>query len=561
MYNPEINEIRRRFNVLREQYQKLQGSMKILQATTEELQTSLKKAEKERDEYKDAFDKLFTENIGDEWEHLPDEQKKKMNLDAKRSFFETEINMSKLYVRRQMTEQMSDTLKKNKELQEEIVSLKAQLTDKNEQLKNAITTGGIPAHNVSNSLLGQDEEGISGVKTAPTHHNAGTKKNLGKKPGLMNAIRNAFGAPSTEEETPKPPKHVEVKKEEPTPAPVPEPEPISAPIPEPPKPEPVVAEPAPSVEPPAPPKAEEKVESPQPHKPIEVPTTNGNLPTTGFFARFRKGSPEQQEAYKRAIPAVNALLDRIPLGKEVLLTMGLSGVYTVSDIQQKGIELGYWGDSSGEQKRVRRAIEKMDEENSKERVAAFLVRGNNEQAVGKGRQAVVYLMNQAAEAWYALTTMKDPVLSLSIVRAKEQKSVNHAELIQKMIGILKNAGYETFQEISLPTKTTGEFSIADISANKGDAYNIRIECEMGNYDEPSYIFKFKKALEVSDRLLVGVPTIVVKTKIVEAIKEMIRLNFAGIDDFTQQGFSFKVFTLEELSRNPDLILPDKKYRR
>ena len=556
MYNPEINEIRRRFNVLREQYQKLQGSMKILQATTEELQTNLKKTEKERDDYKKAFEEIFTNNIGDEWEHLPDERKKGMGIDEKLSFFETEINMSKLYVRRQMTEQMADTLKKNKELQEEIVSLKAQLADKNEQLKNAITTGGIPAHNVSNSLLGQDEEGISGVRTTPSHHNVAPKKNLGKKPGLMEAIKSSLGSElgiKKEDTSSKPPKHIEVKKEE---APAPEPMPEPTPVPKPPEPEP-----APFVEPPTHPKVEEKKEPPQPTKPTELPTTNETLPTTGFFARFKKGSPEQQEAYKRAIPAVNALLDRIPLGKEVLLTMGISGVYTVSDIQKKGIELGYWGESSGEQKRVRRAIEKMDEENDKEKVAAFLVRGNNEQAVGKGRQAVVYLMNQAAEAWYALSTMKDPVLSLSIVRAKEQKSVNHAELIQKMISVLKNAGYETFQEVSLPTKTTGEFSIADISANKGDAYNIRIECEMGNYDEPSYIFKFKKALEVSDRLLVGVPTIVVKTKIIEAIKEMIRLNFAGVDDFTKQGFSFKVFTLEELSRNPDLVLPDKKYRR
>jgi hypothetical protein len=130
-----------------------------------------------------------------------------------------------------------------------------------------------------------------------------------------------------------------------------------------------------------------------------------------------------------------------------------------------------------------------------------------------------------------------------------------------MIKILNDAGYETYQEVSLPTKTTGEYSIADISANKDDYMNIRIECEMGNYDLPSYVFKFAKALEVSDRLLVGVPTIVVKDKIIDAVKELIREHFGGTDNFVRAGKFYRVFTLEELHRNPNLILPDNKGRR
>lgn len=67
MYTTNVGELRARYNTLLEQCQKLQGSVKILQATTDELTVNLEKAEKDRDKYKKAFEELFINNIGDEW--------------------------------------------------------------------------------------------------------------------------------------------------------------------------------------------------------------------------------------------------------------------------------------------------------------------------------------------------------------------------------------------------------------------------------------------------------------------------------------------------------------
>ena len=293
-------------------------------------------------------------------------------------------------------------------------------------------------------------------------------------------------------------------------------------------------------------------------QPVAQPVQASGLATTNFFKRFRKADPKLQEQYNKAIPAMNEVLSKIGAAKEVLLIIGSTGLYTQDDIFQEGITQGYWDDTATSRNRISRAIPKLTGKGGQQ---PFLVEGSSEQPTGKGRTKNSYLLSPMGEAWYALTTKLDPIKSLSIVRAKEQKSVAHAELIQRMLKILKDNGYETYQEVSLPTKTTGEYSIADISANKAQHLNIRIECEMGNYDTPAYIFKFQKALEVSDRLLVGVPTQAVKEKITDAIKELIRENYKGIDNFAKAGKFYKVFTLDELSHDPDLILPVSKGRK
>ena len=71
--SPELEELKRKYNALLEGYQKLQGIMKATKATADELSSNIKKVEAERDKYKKAFESIFTENIGDSWEQLPDE--------------------------------------------------------------------------------------------------------------------------------------------------------------------------------------------------------------------------------------------------------------------------------------------------------------------------------------------------------------------------------------------------------------------------------------------------------------------------------------------------------
>ena len=590
MFNPEYNELKKRYEMLLEQYQRLQGSFKILEATNEELTATVEKTEKERDKYKKAFDEIFTNNIGDEWEKLTDDERKAMGVDEKLSFFENEISLSKLYIRRKMSDQMTDTVEENQRLNSELVMVKAQLEEKETQLANAASLGGVKRNNnIKNSLLDDSETGSSGStpvsKQSKPWNQAGEnnkkemdKSLLAKIGGILN---KAVGG--NDQAKPKPQEATNNSKPTPPPAnPTPSVKPQqsnnnSTPT-ENVKPRPETTIPVNATQ------AEAKVEQPKTQeqpKPQEQPHTTQVKPesntahnetpqtptpkeapqaevqvkkpqTTGFFKRFKQAPPALQEKFKQQLPVLDKMLGEIPSGKEIITVIGNTGLYVHKEIFQEGINCKYW--QAKDDQRIRNAEKALIEK-------GFIVNGTEIKQLTRGRPTQTHMLSPAGEAWYALTTLKDPLKSLFIVRAKEQKSVEHAELIQRMIKILKDSGYETVQEAVLKTSSTGKESIADISAHKGEFINIRIECEMGNYDIPSYIYKFTKVLEVTDRLLVGVPTNTEKKKIEEAIGEMIREQYKGIDNFYKAGKYYKVFTLQELTDNPDLILPQKKNGR
>lgn len=524
MFNPEVNELKKRYNILLENYQKLQGTIRALQSTNEELYSSVEKAEKERDKYKGAFEDIFTNNIGDEWERVPDSQKKAMNIDMKLSFFENELNASKLYIRRKMNDQMKDIVEENHKLKNELVQVKAKLEEREKQLENAtnLNRGG---HNISNSLLSDNETGVSGaVANSKGNIRKGSNK-LNNKDALKK-IANIFGKAELPKST-APSRLAPTQKEQ------------EMPNPEPPAPK----EPEPTEEPVQ--KPSTPVES-QKDKKMVIETVRQ---TTEFYARFNKLPASQQEQMKAVLPQIEQRIIKISFGREIILTIGDTGEYLVDPIFKEGITKGYWVED--DKPKVRTSLNSLVENK-------FLTNGEEVRNLVKGRPKKSYLLSKAGEAWYALTQYKDPMKSLLIVRAKEQKSIDHAHLIQNMVEILQAAGYETYQEVPIKTNSVGEESIADISANKGDYINIRIECEMGNYDTEGYIFKFMKVLEVTDRLLVGVPTVAIKEKIEEAIGEMIRSKFKGLDNFSKRGKFYQVFTLQELSNNPDLILPPQR---
>jgi len=509
MYNnPEVNELKQRYSILLEQYQRLQGTIKVLRATADELEINLKKVEEERDKYKKAFESIFTENIGDAWEQMPDEDKKGMTVDKKLSFFENEINASKLYIRRQMLAKMADIKEENHQLKTEMVKLKATLKEKERQFENATTINGIGASNTKGSLLEDDD-----ISVPMQSHSAPKASNL--KQDVFNKIAAALGGNNATHAAPV----SQAVKTQPKPSPKPE---------------------------------EKSVPKPAGKKPseeIEHHSTSAH-PTTKFFERFRKMPEATQAQFKASLPKLDAALAGTEYGKDLLTIIGSTGLYTYADIFKQGIEKGLW--VASKDWKTRKDINALVSLN-------FLTKTSIKSFTGHPQQ--VYLLSQMGEAWYALTTFKDPLKSLYIIQSKEQKSGPHAMLIQNMIAILKAHGYETFQEVGLKTKSTGEESIADISANKGEFTNIRIECEMGNYDKDAYVYKFTKALEVSDRLLVGVPIKSTKEKIQGIIEEgIIREQYHGLDNFSKQGKFFKVFTLKELTDDPDLILPQKRKR-
>lgn len=614
MHNPEFEELRRRFNVLREQNEKLQGSIMVLQATAEDLNTAVEKLKSERDMYKKAFNTIFTSNIGSAWEKYPEEKKKTMTIENKVNFCTNQINLSKLYIRKKMEDRMEDTLAENQRLKIELVQANAKLADTEEKLRNASSFAG--AGGVSNSLLNDDNDAVpasafQNAGASPSQEvastPAGSKEKVAASEGALFTKMSAFFAKnkaaginktdnkqSQEKPAPSAGNRKDSKPKDPRPQQETQNQSKANPVRKQPqqqqqkhrqnqkgqpghgennskdivkspeqhhdsRPKAENTKPATNKNQAVPPSPmQHKVPTPPPASPAMPTARTGKNPisdknTIQFWKRFNQASPEEQAQIKKQLPGLNALLDMIPLSKEVLLTIGATGQYVISEIITQGMALGYW--STKDANKIRRAVARLTGEPGQ---PAFIVQGQDIISVGGGRPTHTYLLSRAGEAWYAMTTKTDPLKSLALIQAKEQKSVPHATLIQKAKDILDGAGYETYTEVALPTKTTGEMSIADISANKGGVLNLRIECEMGNYDLPSYVFKFAKALEVSDRLLVCVPKTETKDKIKEAIKELIREHYEGIDKFRRQGKSFAVFTLRELESDPNLIMPAQK---
>lgn len=523
MYNnPEVSQLKQRYNVLLEQYQRLQGTIKVLRATTDELSSNMKKTEEERDKYKKAFESIFTENIGDAWEQMPDDEKKGMTVDKKLSFFENEINASKLYIRKQMLEKMADIQEENHQLKTELVKLKARLKEKEQQFENAASVSHLGS-GVSNSLLDGDDMGPSmkqqparPVNKSPMKHT--TQQDIFDKIGDILG-KKAPSLPQEEAEAPKPKASSLAS---------------------------AISQPRQEKE------AAQETPAPRDKEKIDTGDIAPSMPTTKFFERLHKMPTEKQQLVVKSLPSLDATLEKIPFAKEILMIIGSTGVYSFTDISQNGQKEGYWGKTS--EWKVRKAKDALLAQN-------FITKGASPK-IASGRPQDTFLLTQMGEAWYALKTCKDPIQSLLIQQFKEQKSGPHAILIQKMLAVLNEHGYESYQEVALKTKSTGEMSIADISTNKGEFKNIRIECEMGNYTDQEYVYKFTKALEVSNRLLVGVPTVPIKEKIQHVIEEgLIREKYHGLDNFEKQGLFYKVFTLQELTNNPDLILPPQKKGR
>ena len=79
-------EIRIKLNALKEQNDKLIGSMKSLEATNEHLVVTNEKLKEDLAKTKKAFDEVFLKNIGGAWESYDEDKKKRMTLSDKAGF-------------------------------------------------------------------------------------------------------------------------------------------------------------------------------------------------------------------------------------------------------------------------------------------------------------------------------------------------------------------------------------------------------------------------------------------------------------------------------------------
>ena len=154
----EMMELRRQFNVLREQNEKLLGSIKVLRATNEDLSVKLEETREERDTYKKAFNEIFINNIGGAWENYDEAKKKAMSLDDKISFFNKELNLSKLYIRDVMEMRREEDKAKIETLETELRKLTKELETERVKKENAETIANSVGVSTTDPALGKKVE-------------------------------------------------------------------------------------------------------------------------------------------------------------------------------------------------------------------------------------------------------------------------------------------------------------------------------------------------------------------------------------------------------------------
>ena len=292
----EMMELRRQFNVLREQNEKLLGSIKVLRATNEDLSVKLEETREERDTYKKAFNEIFINNIGGAWENYDEAKKKAMSLDDKISFFNKELNLSKLYIRDVMEMRREEDKAKIETLETELRKLTKELETERVKKENAET--------IANSV------GVSTTDPALGKKVEEQKEKLGSAMvGLFGSGKSPIKGASIGIKDVGKQKSDNAAKEKPSiPTPTPKPQPETKKTPD------------------WVPKAPERKE--------EVEETHN------FFKKtWPNKTPEGRSNMLLTARRIDEFLDKsLPLGREVLIIMGQSGEYTIKDIISYGLK-------------------------------------------------------------------------------------------------------------------------------------------------------------------------------------------------------------------------------
>lgn len=517
------DEIKKRYSVLVEQAEKLKGSIRILRAQNEQLHSMLKKETEKSKMYKDAFENIFINNIGNAWEVYPDEEKEKMSVEDKISLFNKEVNISKLYIREQALNMVNEIKKSEDEKDKEIVSLNAQI----ENLRKKLANVSGERYNLPQS---SSEENSDEPKTADNSEKK-PKEGSGEKKDKGNDVKNSLKILFSDDLLARPKPKAAVPKSalkanegganEDNPEKV--------------KPHQESEETDKGT------KQEKKAEEDTDAK-TESPTREvdfwGKYHTD---EKYKKWADENFKAIDKFINNTN------PDIGSVIMAIGSTGEYTIKGISSVAPKESNLSDS-----KVRKVLNLMIEK-------SLVSEGEVVSTNTTGRKSKTYVLSPFGNMWYAIKAMENPKKSLLVVGASEQKSKEHYSFISNIKDILEKNGFETATEVSLTT-SDGRKSIADISASDERYTNLRIECERGNYSKKDYIDKFKRALDVSERLLVAVPSEKVKKEIQEAVEEAIREVYHGIGNMKKAGRSYRVFTETELKNHPKLIYPESQNR-
>lgn len=519
--NEENMRLRMRLNALKEQNDRLIGTVKVLEATNEQLTLKNESLEKLYKEFKDAFDDVFIRNVSDSWARVDDETKRTMKTQDKIYFFNREVNNTKIAIR----DYLLDKLKKmEKEKNDEITELQQKL-EGIEREKIARENRPYENKDEGNDII---KNAVDGWNANKTNEKEGSPDDKEKRDAHKRAMstQNGKSVFSMFKNQSAPPKEAVFSKQE-----------------------------------------EDQGQTNKIHltyvPPVFKEISKDKAVTEGLrYIEVKKKLDElnEDETNETVGPILEKVVKEIPRERQpvvflLLKIIGETGWYTIKDFNEE----------------IQRRLKEETDETEKKKLES--VAGNPkaiqtqmfylkesglidsiDSAVsgGKGRPSKAYILSHNGHILYTYLYKEDPVRSIYVTMAKDQKSVEHATNIKKVLDILEANGYVCTQEdkIDLPD---GRSSICDILTQK-NGHQFRLEIEDGNYNKQKYFEKYEKILLVDNWLIFITPTAKEKEKLkkhfVDFIAERI---YNGMDGFKQAGKKHIFLSIAELQENPDVF--------
>ena len=268
----------------------------------------------------------------------------------------------------------------------------------------------------------------------------------------------------------------------------------------------------------------------------------------------------EEETNKTVGPILEKVVKEIPHERQpvaflMLKIIGETGWYTIKDFNEElqrrlkeetdETEKKKLGSVAGNPKAIQTQMFYLKESGLIESIDSAV-------SGGKGRPSKAYMLSNHGYILYTYLYKEDPVRSIYMTMAKNQKSVEHATNIKKVLDILEANGYVCTQEDRVDL-SDGRSSICDILTQK-NGHQFRLEIEDGNYNKQKYFEKYEKILLVDNWLIFITPTAKEKEKLkkyfVDFIEERI---YNGMDGFKQAGKKHIFLSIAELQENPDVF--------
>lgn len=520
--NEENMRLRMRLNALKEQNDRLIGTVKVLEATNEQLTLKNESLEKLYKEFKNAFEDVFIRNVSDSWARVDDETKRTMKTQEKIYFFNREVNNTKIAIRDYLLDKLKSMEKEKDELIAELkqrieelergINARANRPYDNEKEDSPIVQNSVNL--VEKTSKSDDDISPDDKATREAHKDAMSTKNGTSQFGFWTKPQNfKQEQPKNISENTKAEEKEKIHLET-----------VYVPFKEISKDKAVT----------------ENIRYIKVKEKLDVMTNNEiNAVIAPILKRISQEIPKERQ----------------PVSLSLFKMIGETGWYTTKDFNEE----------------LQQRFKKEKDEREKEKLqviagktgmiqnylvllcnAGLVERLDVPVSGGKGRPSNPYVLTTSGNLLYAKLYNDDPVKSLYMTMAKDQKSVEHATNIKKVLDILEANGYVCTQEDRI-NLTDGRSSICDILTQK-NGHQFRVEVEDGNYNTQKYYDKYEKILLVDNWLIFIAPNAKVKEKLREHFIDFISERiYNGMDGFKHAGKKSIFLSVAELQENPDIF--------